>query len=522
MASRTLFTILNDKKTKTLTADWLVMTRAYCVAPNPANINSLYSRINAIGDPNCSVTPVLQQWVKGKNVKEFQLQRLIRDLRSRRRYTHALEFLFFLYAYVGSLAEQVSKWMSSSDIEFSSSDYAVQLDLIGRVNGLTAAKNFFSSLRDQDKTVKTYGALLNCYVRVGLIDESLSLMKMMKEMGFLSSPLNYNNLMCLYTHRGQFEKVPDVLLEMKTNGVSPDKFSYKICINSYGARADYDIMEKVLQEMDSQRDIQMDWCTYSLAANYYIKAGLKEKALHYLKECEKKVGNDAEGYDHLISFYARLGNKDELKRLWDLQKSKCRKQTNKNYIVMLGSLVKLGELEETEKLIDEWELSCKTYDFRVPNVLLIGYCQKDLVEKAEAKLQDIIKRRKIAIPNSWSIVATGYMNKNKMEKAFECFKEALAIQTQNRGWKPKAGLISSILSWLGENGEVEDAEAFVKLLRTKVPVNIEMYHALLKAYIRNGKEVEGLLVSMKDDKIDENGDTMKILSLQDQNSEVTG
>ncbi|KAK8622739.1 hypothetical protein V6N13_117642 [Hibiscus sabdariffa] len=507
MASRVLFTILNNTKNKTLTADSIVTlarTRAFCLTPNPANRNDLHSIINAVGDPNFSVAPVLQQWVKeGRDIKQFQLQRIIRDLRSRRRYTHALE---------------VSKWMSSSGLEFSLSDFAVQLDLIGRVDGLSAAENFFSSLKDQDKTEKTYGALLNCYVRDGLIDESLSVMKKMKEMGFLSSPLNYNDLMCLYTNTGQLEKVPDVLLEMKANGVSPDKFSYKICINSYGARGDYNNMENVLQEMGSQRHIQIDWGTYSVVASYYVKAGLKEKAVHYLKECEKKVSKDALGYDHLISSYAHLGNKDEMKRLWDLQKSKCKKQTNRNYIVMLGSLVKLGESEEAEKLLDEWESSCKTYDFRVPNVLLIGYCQRGLVEKAEAKLQDIIKRRKTAIPNCWSIIATGYMNKNNMEKAFECFKEALAIEAENQGWRPKESLYSRILIWLGENGQVEDAEAFVKLLRIKVPANREMYHALLKAYIRNGKEVEGLSESMKDDGVDEDEETIKVLSLRDKNS----
>ncbi|KAK6230534.1 hypothetical protein QUC31_002052 [Theobroma cacao] len=506
MAAGTFLAILNsNKKTNALTANViLARTKSYCFTPNTVNSNNLYSRINAVGDPRCGVDPVLQQWVQeGRHVNELQLQRIIRDLRARRRYSHALE---------------VCKWMSNSDLEFSSSDCAVQLDLIGRVHGLMSAKSFFSSMRDQEKTVKTYGALLNCYVREGLLDESLSLMKKMRDMGFLSSPLNYNDLMCLYTNTGQLEKVPDVLLEMKRNGVSPDKFSYRICINSYGARADINSMEKVLQEMKSHRHIKMDWVTYSTVANHYIKAGLKEKALYYLKKCEKNVGKDAVGYNHLISFYASLGNKDEMKRLWDLQKAKCRKQINRDYITMLGSLVKLGELEETEKLLEEWELACKTFDFRVPNVLLIGYCQKGLIEKAEAKLQDIIRRRKTATPNSWSIIAAGYLNKNNMEKAFECFKEALAAQSQNRDWRPKASLISSILSWLGENGEVEDAEAFVKLLITKVPPNREMYHALLKACIRNGKEVEGLLQCMKVYKIDEDEETMKILSLRRQNS----
>ncbi|KAK6229455.1 hypothetical protein SCA6_018406, partial [Theobroma cacao] len=116
---------------------------------------------------------------------------------------------------------------------------------------------------------------------------------------------------------------------------------------------------------------------------------------------------------------------------------------------------------------------------------------KGLIEKADAKLQDIIKRRKTATPNSWSIISAGYVHKNNMGKAFECFKEALAVQAQNRDWRPK------------KNGEVEDAEDFVKLSMTRFPPNRQTYHALLK----------GLLECMKDYKVDEDEETMKILSL---------
>lgn len=92
MASTTLFTILNNK-TKALTANVIIArTRTYCFIQNPVKRDCLHSRINAIGRPSCSVVPVLQQWVEdGKTVNEFQLQRIIRDLRSRRRFIHALE-----------------------------------------------------------------------------------------------------------------------------------------------------------------------------------------------------------------------------------------------------------------------------------------------------------------------------------------------------------------------------------------------------------------------------------------------
>ncbi|KAF5478640.1 hypothetical protein F2P56_005183, partial [Juglans regia] len=503
MALRIFLTSLN--RSMNLTENAILIIRSYSTKRHDSGRRNLFSRISPLGDPSLSVVPVLDQWVEeGNKVKALEFQRIVRDLRARRRYKQALE---------------VSEWVSCTKLcSFSPGDQAVQLDLIGRVRGLDSAESYFNNLSDQDKIDKIYGSLLNCYAREGLVDKSLSHMGKMKEMGFACSPLAYNNIMCLYINNGQPEKVPIVLSEMKKNGISPDNFSYGISIDSYGKRSDLKGMEEVLKEMESLPHISVGWNTYAMVANYYIKADIREKALIYMKKCEEKVNKNALGYNHLISLYAQIGNKDEMMRLWSLEKSKCKKQINRDYITMLGSLVKLGEFEETEKLLKEWESSCYCYDFRVPNVLLIGYCQKGLMEKAEAVLQDIVKKGKTPIPNSWAILAAGYVDKQNMEKAFECIKEALAVREENKGWRPKARVISSVLSWLSDRGDIEEVEAFLNSLKTVIPMGREMYHALIGAYIRGGKEVDGILEKMKAGEIEENEETEIILSSRQKKS----
>ncbi|KAM7278448.1 hypothetical protein ACFE04_005582 [Oxalis oulophora] len=450
--------------------------------------NNLFSRISPLGDPQANLVPVLDKWVEqGKSVNQAEVRHIIRDLRSHKRFNHAL---------------QVSEWISGKGLyPMSAGEHAVQLDLIGKVRGSEYAETYFNNLSDEDKINKTYGALLNCYVREGLVDKSLSTLQKIKEMGLSSNALNYNDLMCLYTNTGQLEKISDVILEMKDNGVAPDNISYRICLNSYMTRSDVKGMEKVLEEMQSQSHITMDWPTYSLVANLYIKEGMKHEALIYLKKCEEIVGKDAIGYNHLISHYASLGNKGEILRLWGVQKEKCKRQINRDYITALGSLVKIGEFEESEKLVKKWESCCKTYDFRVPNTLLIGYVKKGLVEKAEAMLHGVIEKGQIPTPNSWSIVAAGYKGKDNMEMAFECFKNALIVQSENKGWRPKPELVSSILKWLADNGNLEEVEAFVILLKRKMLETREMYHALVKTYLRSGKDTTKLLEDIESDGI---------------------
>ncbi|XP_039000863.1 pentatricopeptide repeat-containing protein At4g21705, mitochondrial-like [Hibiscus syriacus] len=216
---------------------------------NRVNKATLYSRISPLGGPDKSVEAELENWLKhGKNVRVAELQRIIYDLRKRKRFTQAL---------------QVSEWMNKKE-------------------------SYFNGLKDQDKTDKTYGALLNCYVRQRQTNKSLSHLRKMKELGFASTALTYNDIMCLYTNIGQHEKVPEVMKEMKEKNVSPDNFSYRICINSFGVMSNLKGMEENLTEVENQPPIKMDWNTYAVVANFYVKAGLTEKAIDQLKKSKQK------------------------------------------------------------------------------------------------------------------------------------------------------------------------------------------------------------------------------------------
>lgn len=477
-----------------------VISRSYYT--NRVNKTTLYSKISPLGNPKTSVVPELESWVKnGNKVRFAELQRIIHDLRKRKRFTQALE---------------VSEWMNKKGIYvFTPSEHAVQLDLIGHVRGFLSAESYFNNLKDQDKTDKTYGALLNCYVRQRQTDKSITHMHKIKEMGFASSALTYNNIMCLYTHIGQHDKIPAVLAEMKANGVSPDNFSYRICINAYGVRSDLQGVEEVLKDMESQPHITMDWNTYAVTANFYIKAGLTDKAISVLKNSEEKLEKkDGIGYNFLISLYASLGNKTVVLRLWGMEKVACKRYINRDFITILEALVRLGELEEAEKILKEWESSGNLYDFRVPKIVITGYSGKGLYEKAEAMLEDLMDKGNATSPNSWAMVAAGHMENGKPKKALECMKAALSLHAGNKGLKPNLKVILSILNWLADEGSIEDVEDFVASLRTAIPVNRQMYHALIKSSLRCGREVDGLLEQMEADEIDEDEETKKILSVR--------
>ncbi|KAJ8534891.1 hypothetical protein K7X08_016619 [Anisodus acutangulus] len=90
-----LFSIF--RTSNSISAQRNVFNRLYISTPSshlyrPNNGDTLYRRISPLGDPNASITPVLDQWIEeGKPVVKEELQNIIKVLRGYRRYKHALE-----------------------------------------------------------------------------------------------------------------------------------------------------------------------------------------------------------------------------------------------------------------------------------------------------------------------------------------------------------------------------------------------------------------------------------------------
>ncbi|KAI4304365.1 hypothetical protein MLD38_039886 [Melastoma candidum] len=364
-------------------------------------------------------------------------------------------------------------------------EHPLQLNLIGKVHGYSAAEIYFHNLPEQEKTYKTHGALLNCYMREGKVDKSLAHLQKMQAMGIALTPFNFNNIMCWYTRIKQYEKVPGILAEMRAREVLPDNYSYRICLNAYGAMLDINRMEEILTEMETQPHIAMNWTTFCDAANFYIQAGHRGKAYDMLKRTEERLDKkDGIVYNQLISLHAKLGNKEEILRLWELEKISCTKYLNKDYMNMLKSLVKLGEFEVAEKVLRDWELSGNCFDYLVPRVLFRGYCDVGQYEKAEAVLERIMDEGNVTVDSSWGKLASGYSSKGDMEDSLRSMKVALSPRVTRRNWKPKLEVVAKLLHWLGDKGNSDEVKALVHLLRPALGGSREVYDSLIEAILR--------------------------------------
>ncbi|PWA59597.1 Pentatricopeptide repeat-containing protein [Artemisia annua] len=413
-----------------------------------------------------SIVPVLDEWVsvEGKPVDQFDLHKIIKQLRKFRRYRHAL---------------QICQWMDDKPyLDHSHKDVSVKLDLISKVYGLKQAEEYFDQIPNTQRVWQVYGALLNCYAEAKQLKKAEATMQKMRELSY-SSSLTYNVMMGLYSDMRKYEKLDLLMDEMEQKGIHIDKFTYCIRLNAYAKTAEIQKMEKLLYKMEADPEVQMEWHAYTTVANGYLRSGDREKALTCLKKSEYliKPSQRKPAYETLLTLYASTGRKYEVDRVWDLYKN-LGKFYNQGYLCIMSSLAKLDCLDDVEKIYREWEGQHKYFDYQVPNLLITVYCKKGLLDKAESLVKNLTESGNEPNASTWSRIALGYVKIDDMDKAVEAMRKS--ILGGFRGWTVDTATLSACLDYLNSKGKLDEAEEIIRLLKEKGHLSEVVYNSIVK------------------------------------------
>lgn len=421
-----------------------------------------------MGNPNLNSGAILDQCEaeEEKRLSKWLICRVAKELRKFRRFKHALE---------------IYEWMTvrRDRFAFTSSDMAIQLDLISKAQGIPQAEEFFLILADEFKDKRTYGALLNAYAQAKMKEKAETLLDTMKAKGFVGDALPFNVMMTLYMNLGEHEKGNAIVNEMKEKNVIFDIYSYNIWITNCAAREDLEGMERVVEEMISDSSINPNWTTYSTLATMYIKAGNFEKAESCLKEVEVRVtGRDKTPYNYLLGYYSSLGKKEEVYRIWNWYKSSFPSVLNMGYQAMLASLVRLEDIDKAEEVYDEWLSTASNYDPRICNILMGWYARQGLVNKAKVLLDRLVEKGGKPKPITWEILAEGYIKEKEISNAVSCMKNAASYVGVNN-WRPKPVNVENIITLCKELQKTDAVDALVEVLRNRGCLEDEEYKSLI-------------------------------------------
>lgn len=362
---------------------------------------------------------------------------------------------------------------------FTSSDMAIQLDLISKAQGISRAEEYFSTLPIELKNKRTYGALLNAYSQAKMKEKAEALIETMKAKGYVADALPFNVMMTLYMNLGEREKVDEIINEMKEKNVTFDIYSYNIWITNCAAMEDLERMERVVESMVSDSSINPNWTTYSTLTTMYMKAGNFEKAESCLKEVERRVtGRDRTPFNYLLGYYSSLEKKEEVYRIWNWYKSSFPSILNIGYQAMLAALVRLDDIDKAESIYEEWLSTTSNYDPRICNILMGWHVRQGLVSKAKVLLDRYVEKGGRPRSITWEILAEGYAKEKDISKAVSCMENAVLSQGLNK-WRPKPENVANIIALCKELKKMDKVDSLLDVLRNHGCMDDEEYQSLI-------------------------------------------
>ncbi|GFP90500.1 pentatricopeptide repeat-containing protein at1g02150 [Phtheirospermum japonicum] len=417
------------------------------------NWSVIYKKISMLENTTSGSASVLNQLEKeGNKLTKWDLSKVVKKLRDFRRYKLALE---------------VYEWMNNRPERFrtTTSDTAIQLDLISKVHDISTAEQYFQKLPDNLKDNRIYGSLLNVYVQAKMREKAENLMDKMRNRNYTNHSLPFNVMMTLYKDLKDQEKIESLISEMMEKKIALDLYTYNIWLSSCGSLGSLEKMEQVFQQMEFDKNINPNWTTFSTMASMYVKSGHVEKAEECMKKIEGRLtGRDRLPYHYLISLYGSTGNREEVYRIWNIYKASFVNIPNLGYHAVISALVRADDINGAEKIYDEWLSVKSAYDSRVGNLILSFYVRNGLSEKAEGFFEQMIGIG--GKPNSmtWEIMSEDHIRNTRVSKALSCFQSAVSAEGPKK-WKPKPINVCSILKIVEERGDLASKEALLGILR---------------------------------------------------------
>lgn len=372
----------------------------------------------------------------------------------------------------------------------STSDTAIELDLIAKVRGIPSAEDYFNNLPASSKDKRAYGSLLNAYARARMREKAESLIAEMKNKGYVTHALPFNVMMTLYVKLKDYNQVELIVSEMAEQQIPFDAYTYNIWLSSRGSHGSTEKMEEVFEKMELDRTIKPSWTTFSIMATTYTKIGQLEKAEDYLRRLESKIkGRDRAPYHCLLSLYGIAGNKFEVYRVWNTYKSIFPYIPNMGYHHVIASLVRLDDIEGAERIYEEWVSVKSAYDTRIANMLMGWYIRNGFFKKAEAFFEGIKNAGGKPDSNTWDILADGLLGERRVTETLTCYKEALLCKGA-KFWKPKPEKVNLILKICEQQNDNASKEVLLGILKQAGCIEDDRYMSSISISDGNQRPIE--------------------------------
>ncbi|XP_074567867.1 pentatricopeptide repeat-containing protein At1g80270, mitochondrial-like [Curcuma longa] len=427
--------------------------------------------------PRRSVTSALDKYVEeGKPLRRAEISLALNNLRKRRLYSMALQFV---------------EWLETSKkIELGEWYYASRLSLIAKVHGLWQSEKYFQKIPESFRSELIYRTLLATYAAAVNLKKAEEVFYKMRDLGFPITSFACNQLLLLYK-RANPKRIAHVLQMMEKENVQPTAFTYKMLIDVKGQANDIPGIEQIVEMMNE--GLEPDSQIKALVAKAYISAGLKDKAEATLKEIEgENVQENRAVCRFLLPLYAALGKADDVERIWNVCDANPHIAECIAAIEAWGNLGKIEKAEEVfEKSPKKWKSSSTYY-----STMLKVYVDNKLLAKGKELVNRMAQSGCRIGPLTWDAVVKLYVDSGEVEKA-DSILHKVTLQYKIR---PFYSSFMAVMDEYAKRGNIHNTEKIFRRLKEMGYFGrMKQYQTLLQAYVNAKIPVYGFRERMKAD-----------------------
>ncbi|XP_078148545.1 pentatricopeptide repeat-containing protein At1g07590, mitochondrial-like [Carex rostrata] len=465
--------------------------------------NMLTSRLEKL-PPGEAIVPVLKGWMRdGFAVDRNSIFQVLICLRGRHLHSCALE---------------VMEWVvRERPYKLTEHDYSYLLECTSKCHGIARAEKLFQTIPKLYQNEFLYNELVMYCLADRNIELSHRYMKKMRKMSLPISPSVYNSLIALHLAPSRRENIPDILTQMKADGVKPHIHTFNILLNIHAEKHDIDELSKLFDEMQTA-DVEPNENTYCILAKAYAMARLYTVAESYVKDLERlKTEYNLVSLNALVMLYGCLNKVKELDLTWkSVQQLPC--VDPDSYLLAIEAFGKVGLVSSAEEIWAKLRRFKKIDQPNQFNSILSVYCRYGIIEKAIGIRKEMDSNNCKPNAITYRHLTLGYLKAGQVTDAIKTLKDSKWTPLTKRNMQSTAWLESTLMvvEMFGHSGILDYAEfVFKELKRSKYSRHTFVFNALLKGYVtaRVYRHEDDVLEWMISDGAKPDAETYRLLKL---------
>ncbi|QHN91201.1 hypothetical protein HN51_049620 [Arachis hypogaea] len=233
----------------------------------------------------------------------------------------------------------------------------------------------------------------------------------------------------------------------------------------------------------------------AVLVEHYITVGLKEDAKDLLKKMEDEdLQKNPRVGRYLLLSYVKLGDIDEVRRIWELCQVSPRREVCLAAIKSLAELNKIDEAEAAFEFMSKRGLLLpKNY-----SLMLKIYANNKMVKKGTDLVMQMADNGIQIGPLTWDDLVKLYIKAGDVEKAETVLQEAILLNKE----KPYIKSYTAIMELYANTGDIHSIKMiWHKMKEVGYKFSSRQYEILLQAYLIAKLPAHGMRDMMKADNI---------------------